>query len=70
MSYNAKKLLKKYHGSRLAVAEVFILGEIKPDEEAYVSELVDMITLEAARIRLDATGWLTSADIKLVRKTS
>ena len=62
MTFGASQLLKEHGGSRLRVAEAFILGEVDLYED-FVPELVDKITLEAARIRLDAMGMLNKANI-------
>jgi len=56
-------LLKKY-GSPLAVAEALILGKLYSDEQRFASELVSILTLEAARIRLEAKGLLNEKNIK------
>ena len=60
----ATMVLEKHGGSALAVAEALILGELKPSDIDCVHEIVHPIVLEAARIRLEATGQLTSKHIK------
>ena len=62
MTIGAANLLEKC-GSRLGVAEAFILGSIEINEEEFVPELVDKVTLEAARIRLEAMGLLNKNHI-------
>jgi hypothetical protein len=60
---NAQHLLNSYNGSRLAVEEAFILGRVSIGWEEFVPELIDSITLEAARIRLQAMGLLNKDNI-------
>lgn len=62
MSGGAVMLLNQYI-TRLAVAEAFILGKIKSHEEEFIRELVSPITLEAARIRLEAKGLLNKENV-------
>jgi hypothetical protein len=52
----SENLLKK-HGSPLAIAEALIKGELDSYEQMFVSDVVDKILLEAARIRLEASGF-------------
>lgn len=62
MTVGADDLLQK-HRSRLGVAEAFILGKVEPYEQRFVCELVDKVTLETARIRLEAMGLLTGENL-------
>lgn len=62
MRIGARDLLNEY-GSALAVAEAYILGKIHGKDD-FVTELVSLVTLEAARIRLQAKGLLTKENIK------
>ncbi len=57
MRIGAGDLLKKY-GSRMGVAEALIMGKIFPHEEPFIDELVNIVILQAAKIRLEAKGEL------------
>ena len=55
-------LLRKY-GSRVRLAEAWILGDIASRDEDAICSVVDSLTLEVARIRLKAAGLLTPEHI-------
>lgn len=57
-------ILREYGGSPLSVAEALILGEIEPHLIQLVNCVVTPVILEAAKIRLEATGKLNSEHIK------
>lgn len=67
MRIGASDLINDF-GSSLAVAEAFILGDIDGHDQDFVGDIVDKITLEAARIRLEALGLLNPERIKQIRK--
>lgn len=52
MTIGAERLLERY-GTRIAVAEAWLRGENLSYLEEHVYELVDKITLEAARMRME-----------------
>lgn len=52
MIISAKDLLNKY-GNPLAIAEALLEGKLDSSEINYVSEIVDKIILEAAKIRIE-----------------
>ncbi len=52
MRIGAADLLEKY-GSPLKVAEAFLKGEIHSYNQQFVTDLVDKITLDAAKWRLE-----------------
>jgi len=56
-SIGAETLVKKYE-SPLGVAEALILGKLSSYEQYWVGEVVGKTMLEAARIRLEASGQL------------
>ena len=58
MRIGARNLLDEY-GSALAVAEAYILGKIPASKEDFILDIVSLVTLEAARIRLEARGLLS-----------
>lgn len=62
MTIGAEELIQEF-GSPLGVAEAFILGKVKNYRQQHVSEVVSNVTLEAARIRLEALGLLTKESI-------
>lgn len=65
LSEGARELLISYDMSPLAIAEALILGELNAgSEQESVGEVVCPIMLEAARIRLEATGRLSAEHIK------
>lgn len=51
MRIGARDLLNKY-GTGLAVAEALLTGKLSSFEEAFVSDVVDTIILEAAKFRV------------------
>ena len=59
-----EQILKEHNGSAIMVAEAFILGDIKSFEEPAALDVIDKITLETARIRLEAKGLLNKKYIK------
>jgi hypothetical protein len=52
MRIGAENLITKF-GSPLAVAEALIEGKVNSFEQQFVSDVVDKIILEAARIRIE-----------------
>lgn len=65
MSIGGRKVLDEFKGSPIALAEAFILGELKPYEEEYALESISLVSLEAARIRLESMGKLDSLSRRL-----
>ena len=57
MTIGAERILNTF-GSRVAIAEALILGGITSSDEEYALQLVDRVTIEIARIRLEAKGIL------------
>lgn len=52
MNIGAERVLRKY-GTRLKVAEAFLKGQLNSFDESFLDWLVDDVTLEAARIRIE-----------------
>lgn len=67
-SIGAESLHRKYNGNSLAVAEALILGEIEGYELPAAQELISLLLLETARVRLSALGELDAKHINKVRQ--
>ena len=62
VTIGAESLLNKF-GSRLAIAEALLLGLVLSHEQRFVGELVDKITMEAAKFRVEKC--LAAGTVKL-----
>lgn len=51
MRVGARELLDRFNGSRLAVAEALLNGQIRPIEEEFVADLLDPVLLTAVKLR-------------------
>lgn len=64
-SIGGQNLLDDFGGSPIVLAEAFLMGELKPNDECYAVESICPIVLEAARIRLEAMGKFNSLSRRL-----
>lgn len=67
LSAKAEELVGEYRNSPIALGEAFLLGELSPSNERIALEVVTLVVLEAAKIRLDNAGLLARLPRRLAQ---